>query len=95
MVRPGEGETRDDVMRLALRMSVDELKSLLGASMQEWTWGKLHRVTFQHPLGSNRFLAHLFNLGSFPVGGDLTTIWATLPTATTWEPTRWSVPHSA
>ena len=25
----GNGETRDDVMRLALRMSIDELKSIL------------------------------------------------------------------
>lgn len=73
----GKGETRDDVMRMALRMTVDELKSLFGPSMADWTWGKLHQVTFQHTLGSNRFLTQLFNLGPYPVGGDQTTIWAT------------------
>jgi penicillin amidase len=73
----GKGETRDDVMRLALRITVDELKSLFGNSMDEWSWGKLHQVTFQHILGSNRLLAPLFCLGPYPVGGDQSTIWAT------------------
>jgi len=73
----GHGENCDDVMRIALRMTVDELTSNLGPSMAEWRWGKLHQVTFQHALGSNNWLAPLFNLGPFPVGGDQTTIWAT------------------
>jgi penicillin amidase len=73
----GKGEKRDDVMRLALRMTIDELKSISGDSMQEWSWGKLHQVTFQHVLGSNRMLSSFLNLGPYPVGGDETTIWAT------------------
>lgn len=74
----GQGEKRDDVMRLALRLTVDQLNSTLGSSMQEWSWGRLHQVTFQHVLSSNHLLAPIFNLGPYPVGGDQTTIWATV-----------------
>ena len=73
----GKGEKRDDVMLLALRMSVEDLKSILGESIPEWSWGKLHQLTYQHVLGSNNFLGPLLNLGPYPVGGDQTTIWAT------------------
>ena len=77
----GSGETRDEVMRRALRETVDLLKAELGPSMDDWTWGKLHKLTFGHTLGSVKPLDRLFNRGPFPVGGDDTTIWCTMPTA--------------
>jgi penicillin G amidase len=72
----GKGEKRDDVMQLALRKSVDELVFTLGSTIQEWSWGRLHQTTFQHVLGSSRWLSSLLNLGPYPVGGDHTTICA-------------------
>ena len=73
----GKGETRDEVIRLALLAALDELKSLLGTDMQRWGWGKLHQCTFHHALDAHPLIAQLFNRGPYPTGGDSTTIWAT------------------
>jgi penicillin amidase len=75
----GGGETRDEVMRRALRETVDLLKAELGPTMDDWAWGKMHTLTFGHMLGSVKPLDRLFNRGPFPVGGDDTTIWCTAP----------------
>ena len=34
-----------------------------------WSWGKLHQVEFEHPLGKVKPLNYLFNIGPFPVSG--------------------------
>jgi penicillin G amidase len=72
----GKGETRDDVIHLGLRSTLDYLSSELGKDMQKWSWGKLHKCTFQHVLSANPVMAGLFNRGPYPIGGDSTTIWA-------------------
>jgi penicillin amidase len=73
----GAGEGRDDVMRLALRETIDFLKAELGPHLDDWAWGKLHTLTYAHPLGAVKPLDRVFNRGPFPVGGDGTTLWAT------------------
>jgi penicillin amidase len=76
----GHGETRDDVMRLALRETVDYLKRELGPHMDDWGWGRLHKLTYSHPLGQVKPLDKLFNRGPYPLGSDNSTIWAALAT---------------
>jgi penicillin amidase len=73
----GNGERRDDVLRLALRQAVDFLKKELGPQMEKWEWGRLHRLTFGHVLGRQPPLGAVFNVGPFPVGGDSATVFAT------------------
>jgi penicillin G amidase len=73
----GDGRTRDDVLRTALREALDNLKSRLGPSVDDWQWGALHPVEFSHALGQVRLLDRLLNRGPYPAGGDFTTIWAT------------------
>jgi len=73
----GHGETRDDCVRLALRETVDFLKAELGPKIGDWSWGKLHTLTYAHTLGSVPLLSRFFNRGPYPVGGDGTTVWAT------------------
>jgi penicillin amidase len=73
----GHGETREDVMRLALRQTVDILKAELGPEIEDWSWGKLHTLTYAHTLGRVKPLDRLLNRGPHPIGGDGTTIWAT------------------
>jgi penicillin amidase len=73
----GNGETRDDVIRLALRDTVDYLKRELGPEMDDWAWGKLHTLTYAHVLGQVKPLDRLFNRGPFPLGGSSNTLWAT------------------
>jgi penicillin amidase len=73
----GNGEKRDDVLRLALRQAVDFLKRKSGPDQKGWTWGKRHRLTFGHVLGQQKPLDAVFNLGPYEIGGDGSTIWAT------------------
>lgn len=73
----GNGETRDDVMRLALRETADFLKTELGPEIGDWAWGKLHTLTYSHTLGQVKPLDRLFNRGPYPIGGDAESVWAT------------------
>jgi penicillin G amidase len=72
----GAGQTREQVMSMALVDSVQYLKSKFGPRIEDWSWGKLHRLHLRHPLGSNPILAEFLNRGPFPIGGDNTTLWA-------------------
>lgn len=72
----GGGETRDDLMRMALRETLDLLKAKLGPNPSDWAWGRVHRLTYTHMLGRARLLDRLFNRGPYPIGGDSNTVWA-------------------
>ena len=64
-------------MRRALRETVDYLKGECGPGIEDWAWGKLHKLTFGHLLGRAPLLAPTFNRGPFAIGGDDHTVWAT------------------
>jgi len=73
----GHGETRDDVLRAALRQTVEQLRTELGPDVSQWAWGRLHTLTYSHILGRVKPLDRVFNRGPYPVGGDYTTVCAT------------------
>jgi penicillin amidase len=73
----GQGETRDDVARLALRETVDLMKAELGPEVEDWAWSRLHTLTYGHVMGGGKPLDRLFNRGPFPIGGDGSSVWAT------------------
>jgi len=72
----GRGEGRNDVMHLALRRTVDFLRHRMGPQLRDWTWGRLHTLTFTHVLGRFPQLSPFFNRGPYPLGGDSSTVWA-------------------
>ncbi len=72
----GGGEDRDTVFRQVLGESVELLRARCGPRIEDWSWGKLHTLTFAHLLGSVPGLEQVYNRGPFPVGGDASTIWA-------------------
>ena len=53
----GNGESRDDCIRLAFELTIAELSEQFGPNIQEWSWGKIHQLTFNHSLGSIAQLA--------------------------------------
>ena len=68
-------ETRDETLRAAFAKAVAELVSLLGPDGSVWTWGRLHTIELQHPLGrASKALAPLFNRGPFPLSGTTSTV---------------------
>jgi penicillin amidase len=64
----------DDELLRALDDALDELRETLGADLDAWTWGAIHRLRAAHPLASIPGLEPLFVAIDAPVGGDEQTV---------------------
>jgi penicillin amidase len=64
----------EDILAGSLGQMLAELRGAMGNHMAQWTWGKIHSLTFEHVLGKKRPLDRVFNLGPFPVGGSHLTV---------------------
>ncbi|WP_283780613.1 penicillin acylase family protein [Pseudomonas abieticivorans] len=62
-------ESRADTVKLAWRTSIDHLKAVLGNDPANWQWGKAHTLTHGHPLGMQKPLDKIFNVGPFAAPG--------------------------
>ena len=62
-------ETRTDTVKVAWQASLAHLKSTLGADVTQWQWGKAHTLTHGHPLGQQKPLERIFNVGPFAAPG--------------------------
>lgn len=70
----GKQRTREELLSLALKRAVETMKKEVSDDARRWHWGRLHQVSWQHPLGVLRPLRGLLNRGPFPVSGDAFTI---------------------
>ncbi|APW44760.1 penicillin acylase family protein [Rhodoferax saidenbachensis] len=66
-------ESRFETVRIAWVNTLKHLQGLYGNSLLEWSWGKTHTLTHGHPLGMQKPLDKLFNVGPFPVPGGRET----------------------
>jgi penicillin amidase len=73
-IRTPEPETLDDMLARSLSEMLSELRSTFGEDMAEWTWGGIHALTFEHPLGKKRPFDQVFNVGPFAVDGSNLTV---------------------
>lgn len=69
-------ETFEDIVLLSFNDAVEWLQQELGNNIEKWEWGKIHRLTLAHPMGSVKLLDKIFNLnrGPFAVGGSFHTV---------------------
>lgn len=69
-------ETLDDIVLKSYNDAIALLAKEYGHSPERWKWGRIHTVTFTHPLGSVRILDLLLNLNSrkYHVGGSDHTV---------------------
>ena len=63
-------ETRADIVRTAWQASMQHLKLTLGDNTAEWKWGAAHTLTHGHPLGQQKPLERIFNVGPFAAPGS-------------------------
>ncbi|EJM79216.1 penicillin acylase family protein [Pseudomonas sp. GM55] len=63
-------ETRADTVKAAWQASIAHLKSTLGADAWQWQWGSAHTLTHGHPLGQQKPLDLIFNVGPFAAPGS-------------------------
>lgn len=63
-------ETRTDTVKAAWQASITHLKNTLGADTSQWQWGSAHTLTHGHPLGQQKPLDLIFNVGPFAAPGS-------------------------
>jgi penicillin amidase len=64
---------REALIIRSLKKAIDWFRQEMGSDVDSWQWGKIHRVSFNHPLGLQKPLDQVFNRGPFPIGGDTDT----------------------
>jgi penicillin amidase len=63
----------DILLSKSLKQAINWLRENLGADESEWQWGKIHRISFNHPLSLQKPFDQVFDRGPFPIGGDTDT----------------------
>jgi penicillin amidase len=67
----GVAAARDAAVSAALGETDALLRQTLGPDPTAWSWGNLHRLTYNHPLAA---VDARFAVGTFPTGGDPATL---------------------
>ncbi|MFC7775351.1 penicillin acylase family protein [Flavobacterium sp. GCM10027622] len=62
-------ETRAEILTKAFKEAVGSLQNQLGDDVNGWTWNRVHKIEYKHPLGSVSILRPLFNVGIFEIPG--------------------------
>ena len=62
-------ESRADSVAAAWRSGIDHLRQTFGKDSSRWRWGQGHSLTHSHPLGAQKPLDRLFNVGPFAAPG--------------------------
>ncbi len=62
-------EGRAEMVKAAWQASLAHLKRTLGEDSDKWLWGNAHPLTHNHPLGQQKPLNLLFNVGPFAAPG--------------------------
>lgn len=75
-VNTAQRESLDDIVMQSFRDAIRSLSEKFGRNLSGWKWGRIHTITFLHPLGSVRILGSLFKLNSrkYPIGGSDHTV---------------------
>lgn len=69
-VPAGEGDPWERLLAGALAGAAGRLRELCGPDPAGWTWGRVHPVRLQHPLGKLPLLGRLLNPPARPADGD-------------------------
>ena len=62
-------ETRATIFEKAARKTLSLLEKTSGKDPAGWTWGKIHLLKHNHPLGAVKLLDKFFSVGPFEVDG--------------------------
>jgi penicillin G amidase len=66
-------ESRYETVRIAWVNTLTHLRGLYGSSLLEWSWARAHSLELVHPLGMQKPLNLLFNIGPYSVPGGRET----------------------
>ena len=71
-----EKENLEDIFRKSFSDCIKVISEIYGNDINKWTWGRVHKITLEHPLGTVKILDKLFGLNSeqYSVGGSDHTV---------------------
>ena len=67
-------QARNQLLLDAMKAATTKMKSLQGSDPSSWNWGRLHSVTFHHPLELLDGARGLFDIGPVARPGDSYTV---------------------
>jgi penicillin amidase len=75
-VNTPQKETLDDIILRSFKDCVSSLSKEYGEDPANWTWGSIHKIIIEHPLGSVKMLDRIFRFNSpeYSVGGSDHTV---------------------
>jgi len=62
-------ETQKEILTQSFKEAITSLEKQLGKDIEKWQWAKVHKVTFQHPIGKVKLFSKFFNVGSYSIAG--------------------------
>ena len=68
-VNTPQKESRFETVRIAWVNTIKHLESVYGKDLLKWNWGTAHTLLHAHPLGQQKPLDSIFNVGPFKVAG--------------------------
>ena len=63
-------ETQLDILTKSFQEAISSLNTQLGSDVKTWTWNRVHKVEYKHPLGSLAIFRPFFNIGKFEIEGS-------------------------
>ncbi|MBW2410102.1 MAG: penicillin acylase family protein [Deltaproteobacteria bacterium] len=73
-VSTAEKETVSDIATRAFKEALQILEDYTGkADIQDWQWGKIHEIRFEHFLGKSKLMRPFVNHGPLALSGDCET----------------------
>ena len=66
-------ESQESIIYNGFINAINELTVNHG-NIENWKWGNLHHIEFEHPLGKQKPLNNLFNIGPFGVNGGFNAV---------------------
>ena len=67
-------ETESKIIEDAFDKTIREIIDQFGPSPEKWVWRKVHLLEIGHPLGKQKPLDKIFNIGPFPEKGGIETL---------------------
>jgi penicillin G amidase len=63
-------ESKKQIIAKSFHEAISNLEKQLGTNTDSWTWGKVHTLEHQHPMGKVAALRKFFNVGPFQDSGS-------------------------
>jgi penicillin G amidase len=62
-------DERSKIINEGFKNAISVFEKKWGPQLNGWSWGKIHHLTFENPLGKVKLLSPIFNIGPFSVDG--------------------------